>query len=196
MGCGTSSMPIYPLENYQDSQDIADDQTKEFKLLIMTGEDNRSATIIRQLEMVGEEGCTIKNCKYYTEIVYSFNIQSLKDVLSAMYKLQLDFAGKSTINDETTFSELTNLVYTISGETKFGGLLVTLMSRCWKNGGVHVCFSRSTEWKMKDSISHFLDTFESIGASNYITTQHDVMRVNSEFECFFKLPSYCLMILY
>ena len=197
MGCGTSSMPIYPFTmDYQDSEQIADDQTKQFKLIIINGEDNRLAMIIRQMEMVGEVGCTIKTCKYYTEIVYSFTIQSLKMVLSAMYKLQLDFSSKSRINDETAFSKLTNLVYIISGETKFGALLVTLMNRFWKNGGLQVCFSQSSEWKMKDSNSYFLDDFERIGGRDYISTKKDVMKFNSAVECFSNLPSYCLMILY
>ena len=197
MGCGTSSMPIYPFKMDDPySERILDNQTNEFKLIIINGEDNRSAILIRQMEMVGEVGYTIKTCKNYTEIVYSFTIQSLKGVLTAMYKLQLDFAGKSRINDGTTFSKLTNLVYTISGETRFGELLVTLMNRFWINGGVQVCFSRSSEWKMKDSISYLIDNIESIVGSDYIATQQDGMKLGSAFECFSKLPPYYLMILY
>ena len=189
MGCGTSSMTIYPFEmDDQYSERILDDQTKEFKLIIIHGEDNRSAILTHQMEMVGEVGCTIKTCKHYTEIVYSFTIQSLQGVLTAMYKLQLDFAG-------TAFLKLTNLVYIISGETRFGELLLTLMNRLWMNGGVQVCFSRSNESKMKDSISYLMNNVESIVGSDYITTQHDGIKT-AAFECFSKLPSYCLMILY
>lgn len=174
MGCASSSVTCDSnVMVDQDGQHNGKGERKVFKLLLMGSECSGKSTVFKQMQMIHGEGYTPKYCKLYDQTVCSTTIQSLKDILSSMHKLQIDFADQSRIQDEYTFLELTERY----GDTGLGKGLVKFMKRLWTDEGVQICFSRSCEYHLDDSASYFLNSLDRTSASDYIPSQQDILRI-------------------
>ena len=176
MGCGASSVQKEATERSKKIDDELkhdnEDERNVVKLLLLgTGESGKS-TIVKQMRIIHQAGYTQQECKHYTPVVYSNTIQSLCAIISAMGKLQIDFADPCRQQEAKILFEMTRT----SNEIELTPSLGKLMELLWKDAGVQHCFLRSREYHLNDSASYYLNSLRRLSGPHYIPTEQDVLR--------------------
>lgn len=143
-------------------------QQKITKMLLLGAGESGKSTIFKQMKVINKNGYTEKERKEFTGIVYSNTIVSMKAMMGAYEKLEMDMpADLSGLNDQfETDSE---------GE-KLTVELGALIKKMWEHPSTADMFTRRNEFQLNDSAKYYFDDIERISADGYIPTEQDVLR--------------------
>ena len=176
MGCGPSSIEKEAAEKSKHiDEELKADKEKEqnvVKLILLGAGGGGKSTIVKQLRIIHEAGYSQEDCKRYRHVVFSNSIESLVDIISAMRKLQINFADSLRHQDAKDF-------FDIIGKSSDGQLtsdLGKLMERLWRDTGVQLCDSQSRKYQLNDSAGYYLNDLRRLASPHYIPTIQDVLQ--------------------
>ena len=175
MGCGASSVELQQAEvSARIDRGLQKERVdpNEVSLLLLGAGQSGKSTIIKQMQIIHEEGFTLSEKISYKPIVHSNTIQSLLAIFQAMEKLEVKFAELSRLEDHKAFTETVG--NTDEQDLTYG--LGEIMSRLWGDRGVQVCFMRSREYQLNDSAGYFLNSLRRISDQHYIPTEKDILK--------------------
>ena len=175
MGCGASSVELQQAEvSARIDRGLQKERVdpNEVSLLLLGAGQSGKSTIIKQMQIIHEEGFTLSEKISYKPIVHSNTIQSLLAIFQAMEKLEVKFAELSRLEDHKAFTETVG--NNEEQDLTYG--LGEIMSRLWGDTGVQVCFMRSREYQLNDSAGYFLNSLRRISDQHYIPTEKDILK--------------------
>ena len=175
MGCGASSVELQAAEvSARIDRGLQKERSdpNEVSLLLLGAGQSGKSTIIKQMQIIHDEGFGLSEKIRYKPIVHSNTIQSLLAIFQAMEKLEVKFAELSRLEDHKAFME--TIGSTNEPHLTYG--LGEIMSRLWSDTGVQVCFMRSREYQLNDSAGYFLNSLRRISDPHYIPTEKDILK--------------------
>jgi len=154
-----------------EANKIEEKQKQIIKMLLLGAGESGKSTIFKQMKVINKNGYSEKERKEFTGIVYSNVIASMKSMMEAFEKLEIDMNGELTkMNDD--FEEQ-------SSDDKLTPELGELLVKMWKHeqvSGPGQIFARRNEYQLNDSTQYYFDDIARLSAEGYIPTEQDVLR--------------------
>ena len=147
-------------------------EAKDVKLLLLGAGESGKSTIVKQMKIIHENGFSSEECSQFKGVVCSNILQSIKVILKAMSRLEIQY-------DDTDRAEDERKLFTLAGTSEEDVLtdeLVTIIKRLWADKGVQTCFGRAREYQLNDSAGYYLSELDRIGAPDYCPTEQDILR--------------------
>lgn len=174
MGCCGGDDAEGKKRNDAIEKQIKDDKVKqstEVKLLLLGAGDSGKSTILKQMKLIHDTGFSKEERESYKEIIFSNTIQSMKAIVEAMDKLQIQYGTEQKdnikiINDAPAQIETTH----------FPEELVAPIKALWADNGVQQCHARSREYQQNDSAKYYFENIDRIASKDYIPNDQDVLR--------------------
>jgi hypothetical protein len=127
---------------------LKDDSIRIFtedKILLLGAGESGKSTIVKQMKILHLDGFSKKERMDFRSIVFGNTLDSLKEILQAMTKLNIEFTSDERNTDVKKFFTLCD--YTTEIDEELG----CLMKRLWLDSSMQMCFSRSREYQLSDS---------------------------------------------
>ena len=180
MGCGASvrEKEAYAISAKIDKE-IENQRQKTvdvLSLLLLGAGQSGKSTIMKQMQIIHQEGFSVVERISYKHIVHSNALQSMTTILQAMEMLGIECTDESSKSIRNSFLKKV----LISSKVNPSKLSLTrdlglTMSRLWNDSGVKACFLRSREYQLNDSTSYFLNSLARISDPYYVPTEEDVL---------------------
>jgi len=173
-GDGAGAEPLDEEEikrNNKLKEEAAKIEVKEkqvIKMLLLGAGESGKSTIFKQMKVINKNGYSEKERKEFTGIVYSNVITSMKALMEAFEKLEVDMPGDLTEKFDK-FSE-------DSEDDKLTPELGVLCKEMWVHDETKKMFLRRNEFQLNDSTQYYMDEIERLSAAGYIPTEQDVLR--------------------
>lgn len=152
----------------REANKIEEKQKQIIKMLLLGAGESGKSTIFKQMKVINKNGYTEKERKDFTGIVYSNVISSMKSMMEAFEKLEVDMpADLSAMNDK--FNE--------QAETeKLDPDMGANLKAMWLHPASMAIFKRRNEFQLNDSTQYYFDEIERLCGVGYIPTEQDVLR--------------------
>ena len=127
---------------------LKDDSIRIFtedKILLLGAGESGKSTIVKQMKILHLDGFSKKERMDFRNIVFGNTIDSLKEILQAMTRLNIEFTSDERKTDVRKFFSLCDYTTEINED------LGCLMKRLWLDPDTQKCFSRSREYQLSDS---------------------------------------------
>lgn len=139
------------------------------KLLLLGAGESGKSTVFKQMKVINKNGYSDEEKKGFQSIVWSNTVVSIKALLGAFEKLEMDMPADiktlfDKIESETEDSE------TVTPE------LGASIKTCWENANVQSVFARRSEFQLNDSADYYFDAIDRIAQPSYMPTTDDVLR--------------------
>lgn len=118
---------------------------KQDKILLLGAGESGKSTIVKQMKILHLNGFSEKERKDFRKFVLDNTIDSLKIILQAMPKFEIEFGDEDKRIDVKRFFSLCD------NTTHLNEDLGCLMKRLWLDPDTQKCFSRSSEYQLSDS---------------------------------------------
>jgi len=155
------------LELHMSDDHIAEQAINKL-LLLGSGESGKS-TLFKQMITIYGKGYNEEDRKSYTSIVMGNSMQAIKTLsekslqygpvqpnsAAAEAKKAIDNAKEDTIIDSTLAKHIFNL---------------------WSDPGIQATYEQKSSYQITDSCKYFLDRIQTIGSSEYIPNEQDLLR--------------------
>ena len=143
------------------------------KILLLGASESGKSTVMKQMQIIHDGNLDVEECQKYRQEVCSNTLESIFSILQAMSDLKIGFEDTERAIDQKRLQEITK------GRTnkELTMELGKIIARLWNDGGVQLCFTRSREYQLGDSASHFMKHIGRICKPNYIPTQDDILRI-------------------
>ncbi|XP_069786555.1 guanine nucleotide-binding protein G(q) subunit alpha isoform X2 [Narcine bancroftii] len=148
------------------------DARRELKLLLLgTGESGKS-TFIKQMRIIHGTGYSDEDKRGFTKLVYQNIFTAMQAMIRAMDTLKIQY--KYDYNKAHA-----QLVREIDVEkvTTFENPYVDAIKCLWVDPGIQESYDRRREYQLSDSTKYYLSDTDRIAASDYLSTQQDVLQV-------------------
>jgi len=142
---------------------------KEIKLLLLGAGESGKSTIVKQMKIIHLDGYKENECAAFKEIIYSNTIQSMKVLITATAKLNIQIVKDENKQRAQRISELSPNGDT--WDTSIGKDIENL----WQDEGIQNTFKRANEFQLNDSASYYFNEIQRITNPNYLPTQQDVL---------------------
>lgn len=154
MGC-CASTHVKDDEGKRRDQEI-DEQIKkdrqkmsnEVKLLLLGSGESGKSTLLKQMRIIHDCGFPQDERLSYREIIFSNTIESMKNIVNAMYKLKIQLADPSLSNAYHLIADLPEQMecdYDLPIE------IADAIRVLWQDDGVKYTYSRRNEYQLNDS---------------------------------------------
>ncbi|KAI8370016.1 guanine nucleotide-binding protein subunit alpha [Blakeslea trispora] len=172
MGCGISKNTTDQARNKEIDQQIRQDKSKmrnEIKLLMLGAGESGKSTVLKQMKLIHEGDYSIEEKEMYKKIVYSNIIQSMRVILDAMQKMNVQFEDEEAEQYRDCINALPMQVQSLS-EVDFRAL-----KALWQDQGLKSVLRRSREYQLNDSAKYFFNSLDRISQPDYLPTNQDVL---------------------
>lgn len=166
---------------------LLDKQLREFgikainerEVLLLGTEGSGKSTFLKQMKIIHNTGYSEEIRKSYKVPILNFAIRSLTNILKAMDSLSspVEFECPERKADVEKFM-IFKLLDSTDNQLPEGASEV--MKTLWEDGGVQACFKHSSEFQITGSEQYYLDDLDRICDSDFIPSQHDVMRFREQ----------------
>ncbi|ORX81955.1 guanine nucleotide-binding protein subunit alpha [Basidiobolus meristosporus CBS 931.73] len=147
-------------------------QKNEVKMLLLGAGESGKSTILKQMKLIHQDGYSKDERESFREIIFSNTVQSMRVILEAMEEMGISLANASNSDHANAIYEHP---YQFEGEVLPENIGQAVKS-LWQDEGVIECFKRSREFQLNDSAKYYFDAIDRIASSDYIPTDHDVLR--------------------
>ncbi|ORY05031.1 guanine nucleotide binding protein, alpha subunit [Basidiobolus meristosporus CBS 931.73] len=148
----------------------------EIKMLLLGAGESGKSTILKQMKLIHDGGYTTGERESYREIIFSNTLQSMRVILVAMDKMDIQLAKSENASYVQVIMDLPTS-FMLPPE---GGLFPLEVSDAikalWLDDGVQSCFQRSREYQLNDSAKYYFDSIDRISQPEYIPNDQDVLR--------------------
>jgi len=152
----------------KEANKIEEKQKQIIKMLLLGAGESGKSTIFKQMKVINKNGYSEKERKEFTGIVYSNVISSMKSLMDAYDKLEVDMPPDLTaLNDK--FNEAAE------SEKLDPGMGVDLLTM-WNHESCKAMFMRRNEFQLNDSTQYYFGDIERLCSDGYIPTEQDVLR--------------------
>lgn len=142
----------------------------EVKLLLLGAGESGKSTIVKQMKLLYQDGYTQEERAAFKEVIFSNTIQSMKVLVHACSKLEINIQSADNKARAEKLSQLS-----ASGDT-WSVEIAQAIKMLWDDPGIKQCFSRSSEFQLNDSASYYFDAIDRLSVSDYCPTEQDVLR--------------------
>lgn len=144
---------------------------QEVKLLLLGAGESGKSTIVKQMQIIHQEGFDRDARLRLRPIVFANALEAMSSMLNAMQRLNIAFDEDARESDAQTVDDARRF-----GDEPMPQSLVDALRLLWQDGGVRRCYERSNEYQLDDSAKYFLDALDRIGARDYEPSEQDVLR--------------------
>ena len=152
----------------QEANKIEEKQKQIIKMLLLGAGESGKSTIFKQMKVINKNGYSEKERKEFTGIVYSNVITSMKSLMDAFEKLEVDMP-KDLEALKDTFEEQ-------SDGDKLSPDMTDGLKAMWAHDATKAMFLRRNEFQLNDSTQYYFDDIERLCGAAYIPTEQDVLR--------------------
>ncbi|KAJ8039526.1 Guanine nucleotide-binding protein G(i) subunit alpha [Holothuria leucospilota] len=147
---------------------------KIVKLLLLGAGESGKSTIVKQMRII--HNIAFSDCERmaYKLIIHSNIIQSVRAIVCAMKLLGIEFHDLGREKDAKFCLDHASLID--CGAAELTTEMALAISRMWQDRGFFNCFNRSSEYQLNDSAAYFFDAIFRVSDSEYIPTDHDIVR--------------------
>jgi len=142
----------------------------EVKLLLLGAGESGKSTIVKQMKLLYQDGYSQEERSAFKEVIFSNTIQSMKVLVNACQKLEINISKPDNKARAEKLSQLS-----ASGDTWSNEIAVAI-KMLWEDAGIKQCFSRSSEFQLNDSASYYFDAIDRLSQVDYVPTEQDVLR--------------------
>jgi len=143
--------------------------TAVIKLLLLGAGESGKSTIFKQMKVINKGGYSDAERKNFQSIVWSNTIVSIKALLGAFQKLEIDKP-----------SDLEKLEEQIEDKTKdkeeLDPDLGAIIKQAWNHEAMQEVYLRRNQFQLNDSAEYYLQAIDRISLRDYIPTTDDVLR--------------------
>ncbi|KAK9703322.1 guanine nucleotide-binding protein subunit alpha [Basidiobolus ranarum] len=148
----------------------------EIKMLLLGAGESGKSTILKQMRLIHDGGYSAAEKESYKEIIFSNTIQSMRVIVAAMNKMNVQFANPENVqNVEIIMNLPTNFTLPPEGDL-FPPEVSQAIKVLWADEGVQSCFKRSREYQLNDSAKYYFDSVDRIAQPDYTPDDQDVLR--------------------
>ena len=153
MGCcsGDSANPEDRKRNEEIDKQLKADRARlgdEVKLLLLGAGESGKSTILKQMRLIHDQGYTKEDKDAYKEIIFSNTIQSMRVILEAMGRLEIEYAkGEESEKHAQVVLEQPGQIE----EPVFPPRVAAAIKGLWSDAGIRSCVERSNEFQLNDS---------------------------------------------
>ncbi|RCH98001.1 guanine nucleotide-binding protein subunit alpha [Rhizopus stolonifer] len=171
MGCRLSKTSNEQVRDREINQQLKQERSqlqKQVKLLMLGAGESGKSTVLKQMKLI-HGGYSPKERAQYKEIIYSNTIQSMRVILKAMEKMEIEL-------EDPDHAKYRDIIYDTPMQisrlpTKVADALRVL----WNDAHVLTAFGRSREYQLNDSAKYFFDALDRISNPDYLPTNRDVL---------------------
>jgi len=173
--CGGGGPPADPEQeaaNKAIEKNVAkteSDDKKVIKMLLLGAGESGKSTIFKQMKVINQDGYSDEEKKAFQSIVWSNVCVSIKALLGAYEKLEVDMPGhiKTILDEIEAKTEDSETVTPEIGE---------LIKKAWGDDDVQKMFDRRNEFQLNDSAEYYFLAIDRIAVASYMPTTDDVLR--------------------
>ncbi|KAF7760688.1 hypothetical protein Agabi119p4_10097 [Agaricus bisporus var. burnettii] len=143
---------------------------KEIQVLLLGASQSGKSTFLKQLKLVYEGNLKQQELHAYREIILANTIQSLRDVLEAMSRLELQVSDANITHREAVLKSATRLdFYPLSRQ------LANAIRTVLNDSNVKEAISRSRWCQVNDSAVYYFEAIDRISSADYRPTDSDIL---------------------
>jgi len=148
---------------------IVSAEKQVIKLLLLGAGESGKSTIFKQMKVNYKGGYSESERKAFQSIVWSNTIISIKALLAAFQKLEIE-KPEEVVDAEVTIEAATEENEDLNPE------LATIIKTVWDNPATQQVFNRRNEYQLNDSADYYFDALDRIAVSTYVPSTNDVLR--------------------
>eukprot|EP01102_Stenamoeba_stenopodia_P002057 TRINITY_DN11828_c0_g1_i1.p1 TRINITY_DN11828_c0_g1~~TRINITY_DN11828_c0_g1_i1.p1 ORF type:complete len:355 (-),score=96.66 TRINITY_DN11828_c0_g1_i1:128-1192(-) len=146
----------------------------EIKLLLLGAGESGKSTIAKQMKMIYLNGFTEEERKSYKEIIHSNVVLSMRTLLLACEKLEIELSAEAKEKAATFLSN--SILIEQELDAKAGEHLKWLWTQ---EPGIKQAYARASEFQINDSASYYFDAIDRI-VGDFIPTEQDILRARAK----------------
>ncbi|KAL1521159.1 hypothetical protein AB1Y20_022712 [Prymnesium parvum] len=152
----------------REANKIEEKQRSVIKMLLLGAGESGKSTIFKQMKVINKNGYTEKERKEFVGIVYSNIISSMKALMEAFEKLEVQMPDDlAKMND--TFQEAAE-------SEKLTPATGELLKSMWMHEATKAMFGRRNEYQLNDSTQYYFEDITRLCQDGYIPSEQDVLR--------------------
>jgi len=149
-----------------------DDNEKQMKILILGTGYSGKTTIMKQMDILTQNGYSEEKRECYKDVVFSNAIQSMVAITKAMKKLDIPYENPDSSKEAKKVFKAVSTESYLNEFSEVGKSLKAL----WSDSGIQECFERSREYQLIDNSRYCLDALERLSDPTYIPNEQDVLQ--------------------
>jgi len=142
----------------------------EVKLLLLGAGESGKSTIVKQMKICYQDGYSKDEREAFREIIYSNTIQSMKVLITAAQKLEIEIAKPENKGRSERVLNIS------SNGDSWSGDIAKDIEALWADEGIQQTFKRKSEYQLNDSAHYYFEEIRRINSPNYLPNEQDVLR--------------------
>jgi len=142
----------------------------EVKLLLLGAGESGKSTIVKQMKICYQDGYSKDERETFREIIYSNAIQSMKVLINAAQKLEIQLASP---DNKGRSERIIDLSPNGDAWTQEIGKDIEIL---WSDEGIQQTFKRKSEYQLNDSAHYYFEEIRRIYSPNFVPNEQDVLR--------------------